>query len=237
MSARHFLLLAALFTSPGSFADDLNPDAAEAIVVPAEKVQLSAKMQLLLGTITAPEMALKKSREYQLNGQFGMAKIVLQHGVDLAKSSASEYTELTNELEYALPVLQAKELLVMGKPDEAEAILQGLARKFNSDQRRSDEISALLGTLSQSRLLASARLDNERDVTRDVRKRLSEFYRQYGVFPNYAELNKLLPPGDAVLQNYEIVYFKVYPNAYRLVLRNIYNPENLLKIQATGLIK
>jgi len=40
-----------------------------------------------------------------------------------------------------------------------------------------------------------------------------------------------------VLQNYEIVYFKVYPNAYRLVLRNIYNPENLLKIQATGLIK
>ena len=74
-------------------------------------------------------------------------------------------------------------------------------------------------------------------MARDVRKRLSEYYRKNGVFPNYAELNKLLPPDDKVLQNYEIVYYKAVPNAYRMVLRNLHNKENLLKIEATGLIK
>ena len=105
------------------------------------------------------------------------------------------------------------------------------------DQRRAVEITALLGALTQSRLLAAAKLNNERDVTRDVRQRLNEYYRKNGVFPNFSEMNKILPPGDAVLQNYEIVYFKAVPNAYRLVLRNVYNPQNLLKIEATGLLE
>ena len=202
-----------------------------------EKTELSAKMQALLQAIDTPEKALQKSQEYQQNGQFGLAKIVLQHGMELAKAKDSSFDELTNELEYAMPLLQAKELLVVGQPDQAEEILLGLAEKFATDQKRSDEISALQGALSQSRLLASARRDNEREVTHEVRKRLSEFYRQHGVFPSFTELNKLLPPDDPVLQNYEIIYFKAAPNAYRLVLRNLHNPENLLKIEATGLIK
>lgn len=202
-----------------------------------EKTELSAKMQALLEAIDTPEKALQESQEYQQNGQFGLAKIVLQHGIELAKAKGSSLDKLKDELEYAMPLLQAKELLVLGQPDQAEEILLGLAEKFDTDQKRSGEISALQGALSQSRFLASARRDNERIVTREVRKRLSEFYIQHGVFPSFAELNKLLPPEDPVLQNYEIVYFKAVPNAYRLVLRNLHNPENLLKIEATGLIK
>lgn len=202
-----------------------------------EKTQLSAKMQTLLQAIDTPEKALQKSQEYQQNGQFGLAKIVLQHGIELAKEKDSSFDELTDELEYAMPLLQAKELLVIGQPDQAEEILLELAEKFATDPKRSGEISALQGTLSQSRFLASARRDNEREVTHEVRKRLSEFYRQHGVFPSFTELNKLLPPDDPVLQNYEIVYFKAAANAYRLVLRNLHNEENLLKIEATGLIK
>jgi hypothetical protein len=202
-----------------------------------EKIDLSVKMQALLESIDTPEKALQESQKYQQNGQFGLAKIVLQRGIELAEAKGSSLDELTNELEYSMPLLQAKELLVMGQPDQAEEILLELAEKFDTDQKRSDEISALQGALSQSRFLASARRDNERDVTREVRKRLSEFYRQHGVFPSFVELNELLPPEDPVLQNYEIVYFKAVPNAYRLVLRNLHNPENLLKIEATGLIK
>jgi hypothetical protein len=202
-----------------------------------EKIDLSVKMQALLESIDTPEKALQESQKYQQNGQFGLAKIVLLHGIELAEAKGSSLDELTNELEYSMPLLQAKELLVMGQPDQAEEILLELAEKFDTDQKRSDEISALQGALSQSRFLASARRDNERDVTREVRKRLSEFYRQHGVFPSFVELNELLPPEDPVLQNYEIVYFKAVPNAYRLVLRNLHNPENLLKIEATGLIK
>jgi hypothetical protein len=133
--------------------------------------------------------------------------------------------------------LQAKELLVLGKPDEAEKILSELAEKFSADQRRSAEISALQSALAQSRLLASARQDNEEEVTRAVRERLSRYYDQYDAFPVYSVLNKLLPPGDRALQNYEIVYYKAVPNAYRLVLRNLHNPDNLIRIDATGLIK
>ncbi|GMT40416.1 MAG: hypothetical protein IEMM0001_1151 [bacterium] len=232
-----FIIAVFLLTTANVLADDSRPEIQAEDQVRIEKPALSAKMQALLGGISTPHAALEKSREYQLNGQFGLAKIVLQHGIELAKSSGSDFVELTNELEYAMPMLQARELLVMGKPEEAEKILQGLAVQFSSDQRRSDEIAALKGALSQSRVLASARSNNERDVTRDVRSRLSKYYNQHGVFPNYTELNKLLPPDDAVLQNYEIVYFKAVPNAYRLVLRNLHNPENLLKIEATGLIK
>ena len=204
---------------------------------PSQPIQLSANMRALLATLDTPEKALQEAQKYQQDGLFGLAKIALVHGIDLAKSRGLPFEELTNELEYAMPVLQAKELLVIGKPDEAEEILLGLAEKFSSNQRRSDEISALQGALEQSRLLASARQNNEEDVTRAVRKRLSEYYRQYGVFPDYSELNKLLPPGDAALQNYEVVYFKVVPNAYRLVLRNRYNLDNLIRIEATGLIE
>jgi len=227
MSVRRFVLLAFLFSTPAALAAGApEVKSAEAISVSPAKMQLSEKMQALLETITTPDMALQESRKYQQNGQYGLAKIVLQHGIELAQSSGSEYPELSNELEYAMPVLQAKEHLVMGEPDEAEKILQGLAEKFSTDQRRLNEITALLGALS-----------HERDVARDVRHRLSQYYDEYGVFPNYAELNELLPPGSDLLQNYEIVYFKSVPNAYRLVLRNLNNPKNLLKIQATGLIE
>jgi len=236
----HILLFSLLLLLPvGGYAqsDKLGPNLSENPTVPTTKPELSIKMQALLAGISTPEAALEKSREYQQNGQFGLSKITLLHGIELAKSSTDDYTALTDELEYAMPLLQAKELLVTGKPDEAEVILDGLAKKFSSNQRRADEISALRGALEQSRFLATAKRDNEQEVTREVRKRMSSYYKQHGAFPVYVELNRLLPADDKVLQNYEIIYFKSVPNAYRMVLRNLHNKENLLKIEATGLIK
>jgi len=237
MSVRIFVLSALLLTPVSVLADKLGPNLNPENQVRAENPVLSAKMQALLDGITTPNEALEKSREYQQNGQFGLAKLVLQHGIELAKTPGAEFTAITDELEYAMPILQAKELLVMGKPDEADAILEGLAKRFSSDQKRIDEVTALRGALKQSRFLAAARRNNEQDVTRDVRKRMSAYYRQHGAFPRYTELNRLLPANDKVLQNYEIIYFKSVPNAYRMVLQNLYNKENLLKIEATGLIK
>lgn len=230
MSVWYCILLTLLFLPPHLLAD-------EAVAERSPQVQLSAKMQELLATIKSPEEALQESQKYQKDGLFGLAKIVLVHGIDLAKSSGQPFSELSNELEYEMPVLQAKELLVLGKPGEAEKILSELAEKFSADQRRSAEINALQSALAQSRLLASARQDNEEEVTRAVRERLGRYYDQYDAFPVYSVLNKLLPPGDSALQNYEIVYYKVVPNAYRLVLRNLHNPDNLIRIEATGLIK
>ena len=237
MSVRHFVLLAFLFSNPAALAGEPESQAKAAVVASPAKLQLSEKMQALLETITTPDMALQESRKYQQNGQFGLAKVVLRYGIELAQSSGADYVELNDELEYAMPILQAKEQLVLGEPDQAEKILNGLAEKFSTDDRRINEITALLGALSQSRLRAAAKLDNEREVTRDVRHRLSQYYDESGVFPNYAELNQILPPGAELLQNYEIVFYKSVPNAYRMVLRNINNPKNLLKIEATGLIK
>jgi len=237
MSIRTFILASFLLTPASVLADKLGPDLTVGDKVRIEKPAFSAKMQTLLDGINTPDVALERSRKYQQNGQFGLAKIVLQHGIELAKSSGSEFVELADELEYAMPMLQSRELLVLGRPEEAEKILQRLTEQFSTDQRRSDEITALKGALSQSRILASARSNNEQEVTHDVRSQLSKYYKQHGGFPNYTELNKLLPPDDAVLQNYEIIYYKAVPNAYRLVLRNRYNSENLLKIEVTGLMK
>ncbi len=194
-------------------------------------------MQAFLAGIKTAEEALEGSRKYQNNGQFGLAKLVLQRGIELARSAGSDFAELSSELEYDMPVLQAKELLVTGKPKQAEIILQNLAKKFSSDQKRTDEISALFGTLSQSRFLAAANQNTEQQVSRDVRRKMSGYYKQYGSFPNYQQLNKLIPAGDRALQNFEIIYYKSAPNAYRMVLRNLYSPDNMLKIEATGLIK
>jgi hypothetical protein len=237
MSVRIFILSALLLTPAIVLADKLGPKLNPENQVSAEKPVLSAKMQALLDEISTPDMALEKSREYQQNGQFGLAKLVLQRCIELAKTSGDEFTALTDELEYDMPLLQAKELLVLGKPDEAEVILEDLAKKFSSDQRRTDEISALQGALVQSRFLATAKRGNGQEVTRAVRKLMSSYYKQHGAFPVYVELNRLLPANDKILQDFEIIYFKSVPNAYRMVLRNLHNKENLLKIEATGLIK
>jgi hypothetical protein len=237
MPVRFFLLLVLIALSTAVQAIDTVIETKPAEKQGTEKPALSTKMQALLDAVTTPEMALEESRKYQENGQFGLAKIILQHGIDVAASNGGAADELKKELGYSMPMLQAREQLVLGNPDEAEKILLGLSEKFSTDYRRSVEINALIGALESSRVLASARSNNEQDVTRNVRKRLSIYYDRYGAFPIYAELNKLLPPGDKDLQNYEIVYYKVVPNAYRLVLRNLHNKENLLKIEATGLIK
>jgi hypothetical protein len=226
-----------LFTSAVSADDKLGPDIESAQPEKQLMPVLSGKMQALLSEITTPEQALLKGKDYQHNGQFGLAKLVLSQGIALAKSSGENYSELTDELTYKLPLLQAKELLVMGMPDEARPILISLSSQFKSDSARINEIEGLQSALVQSRFLASARRDNEAEVSRDVRSRMGQYYRKHGYFPSYPELNKLLPAGDRLLQNYEIIYFKSVPNAYRVVLRNLHDKNNLLKIEATGLMK
>jgi len=240
MISRYLFLLLLLTPAVSALAESPGLDSSKAVAdkdASATKPVLSVKMQALLETIKTPEMAMGEAEKYQQNGQFGLAKLVLQHGIELAKSSGKEFSELSDEMEYNMPLLEAKELMISGKPDQAEEILQALAEQFGSDYRRNNEINALLGAMSQSRALAAAKNNNEREVTKSVRRKLSAYYRKNNIFPNYAQLNILLPPGDEVLQNYEIVYYKVVPNAYRLVLRNLHNSENLLKIEATGLIK
>ena len=89
MSAWYFFLLTLLIPCVSALADDSSTDVGKAVDVRPEKAELSTKMQALLETITTPDTALQESREYQQNGQFGLAKIVLQHGIELAKSSGS----------------------------------------------------------------------------------------------------------------------------------------------------
>ena len=237
MSKRSVLLAVLVFFSNVAVAVDSSAGLDTEGKLRLEKPELSAKMQALLDAISTPEAALEESRKYQENGQFGLARVVLQHGIELAKSSGSDYEGLKLEMEYSMPMLQAREQLVLGNPDQAEIILRGLTEQFGADHRRSVEINALKGAIAPSRLLASSRRNNERDVTRDVRNRLSQYYGKHGAFPVFAELNKILPPNDKVLQNYEVVYYEVVPNAYRVVLRNVHNKENYLKIEATRLIK
>lgn len=239
------MLLRILFFSPllllpvagYTQAVKLGPDLTETTPALPARPELSERMRAFLGEIATPEVALEKAREYQKNDQFGLAKLVLQRGIELANIAGSSTIELNNELEYDMPMLQAKGLLVIGLPNQAETILQRLKEDFSSDQKRIDEITALSDALHESRFLAATKRDSEQDVTRDVRKRMSGHYKLHGVFPTYEQLNRLLPADDRVLQNYEIIYFKSIPNAYRMVLRNLYNKENLLKIEATGLIK
>jgi hypothetical protein len=230
----HLLLIPA---AGYALTNELGPDLTEKSTVLPARPELSEKMQAFLDEIKSSEAALEKAREYQKNDQFGLAKLVLQHGIELARSSGSDIIELTNELEYDMPMLQAKQLLVTGMPNQAETILQRLKENFISDKKRTDEITALHDALQESRFLAAVKRDAEQNVTRDVRKRMSGYYKLHGVFPTYEQLNQLLPIDDKVLQNYEIIYFKSVPNAYRMVLRNYYNKKNLLKIEATGLIK
>jgi hypothetical protein len=54
-----------------------------------EKIELSVKMQALLESLDTPEKALQESQKYQQNGQFGLAKIVLLRGIELAEAKGS----------------------------------------------------------------------------------------------------------------------------------------------------
>jgi hypothetical protein len=195
-------------------------------------------MQSLLDAIGTQDEALDEARKYQQKGQFGLARAVLKHGIALAKDAGESVDELKDELYYALPLLQAKELLVYGYPDQAEAILVKLEERFRDDSRRVGEIKGLLRAMPNSKRLAAARKSNEDLVTANVRKRMSDYYYEHGHFPPaYQDLNELIPPGDSMLENFEIVLFNSHPNAYLIVLRNLYDKDSFIRIEATGLLE
>jgi hypothetical protein len=162
-------LLATIGTSPVLFAQDSQADAEESSL-PA----YSPKMQSLLDAIGTQDEALDEARKYQQKGQFGLARAVLKHGIALAKDAGESVDKLKDELYYALPLLQAKELLVYGYPDQAEAILVKLEERFRDDSRRVGEIKGLLRAMPNSKRLAAARKSNEDLVTANVRKRMSD---------------------------------------------------------------
>jgi hypothetical protein len=40
-----------------------------------------------------------------------------------------------------------------------------------------------------------------------------------------------------MLENFEIVLFNSHPNAYLIVLRNLYDKDSFIRIEATGLLE
>ena len=233
MKARPLLYIFIVVASLSVHAEEPASDKAQ-----TDRPQLSSRMQSLLNEISTPEQAGKEAREYMQNGQYGLAALVLKRGITLAKTANQDYSDLSSELEYELPLLEAKELMVFGNPDKAEAVLVKLAEKYREDDKRFAEIQALQDALPNSRKLAAVKKNNERQVTRDVRERMSKFYKKHGIFPvNYNDLNSIITAGDSILQNYEIIFFRSGGNAYLIVLRNQYNNQNLIRIEATGLVK
>jgi hypothetical protein len=228
-----FTLLVTIGICPVLHAQDSQTEPEE-----SSQPSYSPKMRSLLDAIDTQDEALDEARKYQQKGQFGLARAILKHGIELAKEAGESADEINDELYYALPLLQAKELLVYGYPDQAETILIKLEERFSDDARRVGEIEGLLRAVPNSRRLAAARESNEDLVTANVRKRMSDYYSEHGNFPPaYRDLNELIPPGDPVLENFEIILFKSYPNAYLIVLRNLYDKDSFIRIEATGLLK
>ena len=200
---------------------------------------VSAIMRAELGLIPTPEQALKQAINYRSNGQYGEARITALHGMYMAAPDSHVYDTLLDEIDFELPVLQAKEWLINGKTEQASQALHKLSERYQGDDGHTAQIESLQGSIASARKLQIIKTTDERGVINGVRRIMRAYYTEHGIFPpNYRVLNNLLPPHHEALQNFEIIYFRSsLSEGYQLVLRNRDNHENLLTISATGLIK
>ena len=227
------LISALVYSQPGQAAPSSSRPLGNLIM------PVSAVMHAELDLIPDAEQALRQSINYRNNGQLGEARVTALHGLYLARTDSGTYQQLLDEIDFELPVIQIKEWMLGGKTDQAEEALRILAVRYQEDSEHRARLETLQGSLASARQLRLMQKTNERTVIDAVRMVMRSYYTEHKSYPpSYRVLNRLLPPGDKILQNYEVIYFRSgRERGYQLVLRNKDNHESLLTITAPGLIK
>lgn len=185
--------------------------------------------------------ALAAGRRAKGERNLARAEIHFQEALAEAERGGEVYEAALEELTYHLPLMRVERYVLSGQWRSAEQSLQDLLEQHQSDEEKSKHLVGLIAKL-RDRSPAQGGVYTQRDAGRTtverVEQRLDRFLAEHGRYPRgYDELNEILPAGRYPLEDYDIVHYVGRGRAYGLTLRSRSDPDNLLQVQRTGLVR
>lgn len=185
--------------------------------------------------------SLSAGRKAKEAGNLEEAATHFQDALLRAVPGSNVYGSAREELDFRLPLRRVENLIANEQWQEVDESLGRLLERHDSDQNKSLYLLRLISQL-QERVPDDASERNAgrdgRAVMENVERTLERFRVEKGRYPNgYAELNEVLPADQDPLSQYDIVEYVTEGRAYGLTLRNKEDPDNVIKVQRTGLLQ
>ncbi len=205
---------------------------ARAALTPAEQAELA--------DVGDMRVALARATQLMEAARFDFAAAFLRRALELAGPTETELAgRVRATLEIGLPLAQARQYLISGYPEAADQVLRTAAAANAGDPARLAQISELLTQVAAVREAAAReRQTGERTVLEQVAVILQRYRAEFGHYPpGFGELNRVLPPDRGPLTRFDIVSYQASGDRMSIVLRAKDNPENILNLHDTGLVR
>ncbi len=184
--------------------------------------------------------ALERGRMFKQRGQFKQAWEQFEIARQIAPEGSPYRQQAEQELNYDLPLKEIQYRVNAGDLARAEQLLNDLLVINQSTPARLTELNTMLQNLKVMRSAGPGRslsIDHNA-VVQQVRRILEDYRRARGRYPTgYRELNATLPPNRPPLQYFLVGHYHGTGAGYVLVLRNRHDPNQVLTIQNTGMLR
>lgn len=185
--------------------------------------------------------ALSRGRKAREAGELEQAASHFQDAMIRAVPGSAVYREAEEELNFRLPLTRVERLIANQEWREVDESLGRLLTRHEGDDHKSLYLLRLISQLQErvpDDLEAGDGRPPGRAVTESIEQTLERFRADTGRYPRgYDELNEVLPADQDPLLEYDIVDYVNRGDAYGLTLRNKDDPENVIQVQKTGLMR
>ncbi len=186
------------------------------------------------------QKAFARGQEFKRRGYYKQAWEQFEIARQIAPEDSPTRGRAEQELNYHLPLKQIQDRVNTGDFDRAEQLLNELLLTNQSAPDRISNIKTMLQNLKLMRSTSAGRslAVDHNVVVRQVRGLLEDFRRARGRYPiGYRELNNVLPPNRPPLQQFLVRHYEGTGAGYVLSLRNKFDPDQVLTIQKTGILR
>ena len=184
------------------------------------------------------QQLLSHASELRRNGRYLDAAGVLQRALEQAGDNQTLVGAIRKELDFNIPLLEAKLRFESGDIDGARHVLQWARTRNREYPERHRMLANLLTELDKPTASSGTSGADGQTVVREVRRRLTGFFSSNGRYPSgYPELNALLPPDQPPLDHFDVTRYISRNGGFVVELRSKTDPSNVLFIEHTGLLR
>ena len=188
----------------------------------------------------AAQEAYDRGRKSLASALYPQAESTLRE----ALKNAPENTVLKEKIEHSLyvelPISVMNHLVSNGRVEEAKGLLEKAAVIARSHPAYVEQLQAVqneLLTVGMVPINQKIVVDGE-GVIDSVYQKMIEYRQLNGSYPSDRRaLDRWLPDGKSPLQYFRISYYRSTLGGYSLVIQNKTNPEQTLRIDATGMMQ
>ncbi|MBT5032170.1 MAG: hypothetical protein HOM55_07735 [Proteobacteria bacterium] len=191
----------------------------------------------------AAQEAYDRGRRSLASALFPETESTLHEALKNAPENTALKEKIERSLYLELPISAANHLVSSGKIEQAKGLLEKAVVIAHSYPAYVEQLQAV-----QNELLTAGVFKINRDVREvvvdgegvidSVYQKMIEYRQLNGSYPsNRRALDRWLPDGRSPLQYFRISYYRPILGGYSLVIQNKTNPEQTLRIDATGMLQ